>query len=276
MKKLFVYPYKLGSQSAKQLATFLGAKRVKVAGRYIPRKNHIVVSMGASQTPSWATRAGTMGTDILNKWNTIGLAQNKLTALQILERNGVPVPKFTSSREEAKAFFTQARSVVFCRTLLRAHGGRGIVVARSPEELVYAPLYTKFFPKEAEYRVHVFKGEVIDVAQKRRVNEARRSLNPNRSLLIRNLENGWIYARDGVVISDAIKEICIKSCNLLQLDFGAVDIAVNADGACVVFEVNTAPGLERTTLRSYANAILKYQQKEQEKENAFRNYRRYT
>jgi len=264
-----IYPYKLGSKSAKNLAEMLGTRRVKPNGRYVPEKRHVIVSLGAQTIPNWANIARERGVEVINIWNNLELAQNKLTALRILKENGVAVPAFTSSREEARSFFTQRRSVVFCRTLLRAHGGRGIVIARSPEELVHAPLYTKYFPKEKEFRVHVFKGKVIDIAQKRLVNQERRAnIEEARNRFVRNLENGWIYAREGVTLNDNVKQACIKACSLLKLDFGAVDCAVDAEGNYVIFEVNTAPGLEGTTLRKYADAIRQYiWEKEQQQRN---------
>ena len=270
--KPIIYPYKLGSKSAKKLAELLGTKRVRPDGNYRPRKHHFIVSLGAQQYPRWGARADELRVPVVNKWGTLDNAQNKLAAFYKLQEAGIPVPKFTNSREEAKAFFTQRRSVVFCRTLLRAHGGRGIVIARSPEELVPAPLYTKYFPKRFEYRIHVFKGEVIDAAQKRLVRAERRE--EERNQLVRNLENGWIYAREGLNIPQALKDACIKSCQVLNLDFGAVDCAVAEDGSFAIFEVNTAPGLEGTTLQSYASAIRRHMAKEEQKQNAYRPVRR--
>ncbi len=264
-----IYPYKLGSHSARNLATLLNTRRVRANGRYVPKAAHLVVSLGAHTPPNWGHYAALRGVEVINHWDRIGNAQNKLTALRILRENGVAVPAFTASKEQAKEFFTQRRSVVFCRTLLNSHGGRGIVIARSPEELVNAPLYTKYFPKRVEYRVHVFKGKIIDIAQKRLVNQERRAaIEATRNQLIRNLENGWIYARAGLEISEDVKQACIKACNLLQLDFGAVDCAVDDEGKYVIFEVNTAPGLEGTTLTSYANAIKAYIAEKQQKLNA--------
>jgi glutathione synthase/RimK-type ligase-like ATP-grasp enzyme len=45
----------------------------------------------------------------------------------------------------------------------------------------------------------------------------------------------------------------------MGLDFGAVDIGHRLiDNQFFVFEVNTAPGLEGTTLDKYAKAIYNY------------------
>lgn len=271
--KPVIFPYKVGSKSAKALAQMLQTKRVLPNGRYRPKKSHIIFSLGGTTTPNWEAIARMRGVEILNRWDRISNAIDKLSALQILQRNGVAVPVFTNSKEEARTYFTQRRSVVFCRTLLRAHGGRGIVIARSPEELVDAPLYTKYFPKIMEFRVHVFKGNIIDYAQKRRVNRERLEAIGERSSLVRNVENGWIYARENVTLPSNITEACIKACNVLNLDFGAVDVAIDANGNYVIFEVNTAPGLQGTTLTNYARAFQQYCiQKQQQKSNAYQRH----
>ena len=42
----------------------------------------------------------------------------------------------------------------------------------------------------------------------------------------------------------------------LQLDFGAVDVVVSGySGGAFVLEVNSAPGLEGTTVQKYVEAI---------------------
>ena len=79
---------------------------------------------------------------------------------------------------------------------------------------------------------------------------------------IRNHTNGWIYARSDVAIPDMLCPIAIQAVNLLGLDFGAVDIGHRIiDNKFFVFEVNTAPGLEGTTLDKYAKAIYNYYSK---------------
>lgn len=253
------------SRSAKSLANLLGAKRIKKDSKYRFRKGDIIVSLGNNNPPDWGDRIS--GTDILNKWDNLAVAQNKLTCLQVLEKNGIAVPNFTSDKERAKSFFTGKNSKVVCRTLLNASEGRGIVIAESPDELVDASLYTKYFPKKHEYRVHVFNNEVIDVTQKRLLNSEDRPA--ERNPYIRNLKNGWIYARTNVTLPEAVKEACIKACNVLKLNFGAVDCAVNKEGAFVIFEINTAPGLEGTTLVKYKEALIKYIK--QKEENVFQN-----
>ena len=91
---------------------------------------------------------------------------------------------------------------------------------------------------------------MIDIQQKKKVNGG------DANFEVRNHSNGWIYAREGVVIPDEAITHSIDSINALGLDFGAVDVIVGRDtGAINILEINTAPGLEGTTLTKYVEAI---------------------
>jgi hypothetical protein len=115
-------------------------------------------------------------------------------------------------------------------------------------------LYLHHYIHKDEYRVHIFKGEVLDVQKKKRKLGFTGS-----SSGIRNHSSGWIYARTDVAIPDMLCPIAIQAVELLGLDFGAVDIGhkIN-DNKFFVFEVNTAPGLEGSTLDKYTKAIYNY------------------
>ncbi|GAG47489.1 unnamed protein product, partial [marine sediment metagenome] len=73
---------------------------------------------------------------------------------------------------------------------------------------------------------------------------------------IRNTDNGWVYCRGGVDAPEAVITAAVRAVDCLGLDFGAVDIGYNEHyDRCAVFEVNTAPGLEGTTLDKYFEAF---------------------
>lgn len=115
------------------------------------------------------------------------------------------------------------------------------------------PLYTKYIKKSREFRVHIFRGRVIDVQEKRKRQEVP---NDEVNYLIRNSHNGWVFCRDGVDCPDSILDLSIRAVSTLGLDFGAADIGWNDHyGRGYIFEVNTAPGLEGTTLDKYYEAI---------------------
>ena len=172
----------------------------------------------------------------------------------------VACPEWTTSRAVAEEWISKG-SIVVCRTLLQGHSGRGIVLAQSGGTLmVPAPLYVRYKKKRSEYRIHVFRGAVIDVAEKRRMRRERRP--ESYDGYIRNHANGWIFARDGVTLPADAGPLAVRACMALGLDFGACDIIYNEhDNKSYCLEVNTAPGLEGTTLERYTQAILNWMEK---------------
>jgi glutathione synthase/RimK-type ligase-like ATP-grasp enzyme len=183
----------------------------------------------------------------------------------------VKVPKFTTDIMTARDWtYLPSHPVVFCRTKLRSSQGRGIVIAKREAELVRAPLYTKQVLKDKEYRVHVFQGKVINIAQKM----LRRGAvhNPEHNEFVRSWNNGWIFAYEGIVCPDNAKTEAVKAVAALGLDFGAVDIALTKRGNAVIFEVNTAPALEHSkTIAAYVEAFKNYKKKEEEEQHEENN-----
>lgn len=255
--KLVFYPYKMGSESAKALSASLNeagitTKRVRPDGNYRPFNSHVVVNWGSSQPPtSWDCP-----NTILNNPASVAIASNKLSTFEVLEEKAILTPVWTTSKQNAESWVSDG-FVVLCRTKLNAHSGDGIVIARTIEELVDAPLYTKYTKKRNEYRVHVFMGEVIIVQEKKRdVEVVDRT---EEQALIRSHQNGWVFCREGVEASDRLKSLAIEAVNALELDFGAVDIIYNQHlDTYYVLEVNTAVGLSGQTLTDYTNAFATY------------------
>jgi len=207
------------------------------------------VNWGNGAHPRWLGRY----TPILNKPDAVAVAGNKLEAFRAMQRAGVQVPDFTTNRGEANDWLQEGHGVV-ARSVLRGHSGQGITIHTGNSELPQVPLYVRYMKKKSEYRVHVFRGEVIDIQEKRKRQET-----PNEQVdyQVRNHHNGWVFCRDGINLpSAAIREQAIAAVAALGLDFGAVDVIWNAHHKTVhVLEVNTAPGLEGTTLTTYANKI---------------------
>jgi hypothetical protein len=164
---------------------------------------------------------------------------------------------YASIREEIDRVFPEDApqdGLIYCRTLTRASCGRGIVVAENRDDVVPAGLYTKGIKCKREYRIHMFDGEVIDLVAKCKRHEDEES-NP----YIRNHNHGWIFARDAVRIPDSITEklhdIGKKTMQSLSMDFGAIDVVRDTEDNVFVLEVNSAPGMEGTTIERYVNAI---------------------
>ena len=243
---LKLFPYKSSSVSAKRLAKALGILRVQPS--YNARRNDVIVNWGSSTPPHFRW----MEQD-LNKPHAIALTSNKLnTFLEFRTKSFTDVPDWTTNPSEAQHWLDLGLKT-YCRRQLSSHSGNGIVICNDGDRLVSAPLYTLHTKHKHEYRVHVFKDNVIDVQMKRKRNGALGGSG------IRNHSNGWVYARAEILPPEELLSSACKAVNLLGLDFGAVDIGHRLiDNKFFVFEVNTAPGLEGTTLDKYAKAIYNY------------------
>lgn len=255
--KYYIYPWKIGSRSAKALSEALGGKLLKLEGSaFQPRENKKVVNWGSSECP-W---------EGLNTGVGIKAVSNKLVWFRHLKnlqdtfpQMSLPrVPNWTSSRTEALGWGVP----VMARTVLNGHSGQGIVYKEATEvaDLPEAPLYVQYIPKEAEYRVHVFNNEVIDVQRKIRDPEREPS-----DWKIRSHQNGFIYTRndsEGRAYKDVVEtDVITQSKRALAcsgLVFGGVDVVVNKKGHAYVLEVNSAPGLEGASVEVYRDAIKKY------------------
>lgn len=244
--KIFVYPYKSGSKSAKRLAEALGAKRIKLLGsKFKESPSRVVLNWGSSSCPY----------ESLNDSSAVSIASDKLLSLKQLSLSGVSVPDWTTDRQIASDWLTEGHTVV-CRGKLNGSSGEGItLVTGESEELPSVPLYTKYTKKKDEYRVHVFDGKVIDVQRKMRKKDV-----PDNEVdwKVRNLAGGFIFGREGVDPDDSVLEEAVRAVSSLGLLFGGVDIGHHSEIGTRVYEVNTAPGLEGSTVDSYVKAIKEY------------------
>lgn len=243
---LKLFPYKINSLSAKRLARTLGILRVSPS--YNARRKDVIVNWGNSSPPHFRW----MEQD-LNKPSAIQLTCNKLETFRTLTiANFEHIPTWFTGTLNAVNHIENGKTI-YCRNNLTGHSGRGIVIADTVDKLIDAPLYTLATKHKHEYRVHVFKGKVIDVQMKRKRNGALGGTG------IRNHASGWVYARAEIAPPEELLLSSISAVSLLGLDFGAVDIGHRIiDNKFFVFEVNTAPGLEGTTLERYAQAIINH------------------
>lgn len=259
MSHLRIMPFAMGSQSAKDLAQLLNVLRIYPDGEYVPKLGAKIINWGYSGTPVWMERARNRSVTILNNPSNVNIAANKLTAFRRLAEAGVRTPEFTTSIHTASDWVNGGFTVLE-RHSLRGNSGEGIRIVNLDDDSVEstitsAPLYTKFIPKVAEFRVHVFRGQVIDYIEKKKTSSERRPENFNR--YVSSVHQGWVFARTNIREIDSVKQIAIDTTRALGLDFAAVDIVYYND-LPYVLEANTAPGLTGTTLYKYANAIRRY------------------
>lgn len=261
MRKI-LYPYKMGSESGRQISRRLDAIRVYPDRNYRYRDGDLVINWGNSNIPDWDTN------DIhwLNNPAQVKNASNKLTTFQILKRNGVNIPDFRDNKEMHDAVRGDELywDKVIVRHKLKGHSGDGIEIVNINGDINYrlpdASLYTELINSTDEYRVHIFKGQIIDYTKKMRSSE-NISEPTTEQQQIRSHQNGWIFVRDGLRLLPRVGKIALQSIEALQLDFGAVDIILDEDGTPYVLEINCACGMENTTENNYTTAILNYELK---------------
>lgn len=244
----------MGSASGKALAQALGAKRVYADRRYRYRPGHLVINWGNSTMPNWISQEVKM----LNMPVNVGIASNKLKTLTTLKEHGVPCLEFTTDWNIASDWDEDGwEGNVYARFTLTGHSGQGIQIYTQDEALPHdAKLFTKGIDNHGEYRVHVFRGEVIDYRKRSR---AREEDEPTRDqMLIRTHGNGWIFRQNDLRRLERIEDLAINALSALGLDFGAVDIIKDENGDVFVCEINTAPSMETRTLEAYTNKILEY------------------
>lgn len=255
-----VIPYHTGSRGAREIATALGGRVLRLNGsNFRARRQDTLINWGNTQgIPCHMERVlGIPTCKIYNSPEDIRDASNKLLFFQrVSDRQPEIIPPFWIRAEDIpdNAF------PIVCRTVLAGHSGEGIVIASDRASLVRAPLYVKYVKKQDEYRIHVGKEirpdgvvtHIIDVQQKRRRNDHE---NPN--FQIRNLANGFIYAREGVEPPECVLDVARLALTCIDLDFGAVDVIYNArENRAYVLEVNTAPGITGTTVERYRDFFL--------------------
>lgn len=257
-----ILPYKMGSASARELSQRLGVRRMRPDNSAIRFRNRsLVINWGCPRYPQHYNAQPHVR--FINDPNMVANAANKLLFFNRLHQHNdvdppraVPVsyPEYTTDRQVAETWL--ADGFVVARRYLRGSAARGLVLVRTPEEMVNAPLYTRYIKKAEEYRIHVMNGNVFHMQQKRRRLET-----PDEQVdwQVRNHHNGWVFTIQDVNPPVYVVQQAQLVMQVVGLDFGAVDIVWNQrEGKAYVLEINTAPGLEGTTLDRYVEHIQAY------------------
>jgi glutathione synthase/RimK-type ligase-like ATP-grasp enzyme len=249
-----LYPYHTASVSAKLVAEAMGIKRIKRKNsKFEGHPSKTVINWGCRKLPAEPRHC-----NVINHSVFVEPCSNKLTFFRNMNKEGCGdvIPPYTNDPAQAVAWVNKGDTVV-CRTKLRSHSGRGIVMAEKVGDVVPAKLYTKYIPKKNEYRVYICgeprQGEVIDVARK-----ARRKDCPNPNWQVRSWHNGFVFARKDCNPPQAVLDAAVRCHNASMLHFSAVDVVYNdREKKAYVLEINTAPGVEGQTIQVYADALAK-------------------
>lgn len=254
-----LYPYKTGSNSAKLLSDKLGIKRIKREGsNFKGNSDKLIINWGASSVSDEVEKC-----NILNDPKVVSMVSNKRKFFEHVDGH-LNIPEFTTDKEEAKGWLDAGATIV-AREILSGHSGRGIKLIT--DEMTWdsynhnrVRLYVKYIPKKDEYRVHVVGDSIIDVRRKALRKDVHKE---HANWKVRNFNNGFIFAKNDIDPPNEVLEESLKAVLVCGLDFGAVDVVWNNfRQKAYVLEINTAPGLEGSTVDNYAAAFEQFYEDE--------------
>ena len=217
------------------------------------------IAWGCSTTPPWGSKM-----EWVNSPDFVRVVSNKLlwsTAVEDLGMKNCNI-KTTTDIELAKSWADTPRSKVLCRTIINGSGGEGIVIARTADEIVEAPLYSLYFRKTSELRIFACTSDgIFYCCSKRRPSSGPEMTRDQR--LVRTLDSGYVYQREYIeelpvsvlTVCNTALALCTEiGGNMLFLDV-AYDLSTNT---ARIIEVNSAPGLNEDSALALSTALSRY------------------
>jgi len=236
--------------------------------------------------------------DVLNHPNKIRDNRNKLKTLGLLKASKINVGDYIEAAGVMKALGNSKSDVVLPlvgRTNYH-QGGKGFWMCMTQGQVKTAidqgaQYFQNYMAIVTEYRLHVFRGQVINHQKKTpRDNMAqafqeqhldriahnaekkgvkldkatmehvlgdlgKRQENPDQ--IIKSNTRGWKFSQVKNV-GKPLEDVAIAAVKAIGLDFGAVDCCELEDGSVAVIEVNTGPGLQGTSFDAYISAFREY------------------
>jgi len=177
---------------------------------------------------------------------------DKISQYKYFTQNEIPCLEWTTDTAQVTTWLTDGHTV-FGRKLLKSSCGKGIEVIE-PTSLVMSicPVYTKYAKKKREFRVHVFKGQVVAVVEKKR----KAGWEGQRDTKIRNLANGYVFVQNVQNEPEGVRELALRASKVSDSDFAGVDIGYNEQkDQLFVIEVNSAPGITGSNINAYVETI---------------------
>lgn len=187
----------------------------------------------------WGCTASVGTRSVINTSAAIHAVNNKLEFRRTLNDHELCPDTWFSCDEVPEYAFSGDNKVVL-RPARHAQG-RNLHVCSTPSELAQAArLYESVYispliNKVQEYRVFVVQGRAVAVAQKTPADPSAVAWNVARGGRFDNVNwDNWPLR--------AVKQ-CIQAFNLTDLDFGGVDVMLDAEGTPYILEINSAPSL---------------------------------
>jgi len=181
------------------------------------------------------------GIDTLNSLEVIRTCSNKLNFSSMMREENIYSPVFNRG--------IPSQYPVIVRTTLNSFGGRGMTLVERESDFHYTNVYwTPYIETDFELRVHVLGGKIIRIFKKEDGNG-----------YIRTANNGWHFSLKENNVYPKVNPVVQKICSIPMFSncFMALDFGWDSNAReYVVFEANSAPGLNEHTANLYAEYIL--------------------
>lgn len=235
------------SQTVKELSANSGIPYTYK--RRCPTSTDILIRWGSTYSRIRANKT-------YNTIEAINNASNKPLARRLMREAGIDIPDDINDLASYNRFPCVGRPTQHA-------GGREFYYCQSQSDIDYAKskgctYFSKFYPKTAEYRVHVGSGQVLFISKKVDGDTSSYNWNHDKGFYFKVIKPA--FYRPSVV------NLAINAIEALGLDFGAVDIMADPTDddlpISVVCEVNTTPALEGYSLSKYAeyfNTLRNYE-----------------
>lgn len=262
----YLYPHAAKSKGAHALSLALNG--TKLVGKNTTKyretpeindgKPYVLINWGCGSLGNGLIRQNTV---VLNSVKAVNLCRNKLNFFNCQTKALHParVPVYTEDLATAMEWVEEGIAVMG----RQATGSCGQDIVFFEDDVAKfnsSEFWVQYKKKKEEYRIHFFQGNMIAVQKKamRETDTNGEKIDPSTvDFRIRNHRNGFIFKRQDVSVPGDVVDQARLAIQNTGLDFGAVDVIWNQyEGKAYVLEINTAPGLEGTTISDYSSAIL--------------------
>lgn len=273
--------------TGKKLAEALGID----GGRDKPKGKKVVIGWGAKTKKDVDLPAGT---SVLNHVNNIRRNRNKLTTLKTLKNAKIAVADFVEADKIMEVLNTANHMQLPVVGRTKYHqGGKGFWLCLTKTHVKNAidegaQYFQGYIDIVDEFRLHIFKGEVLhaqkkvkrnnmeeayveqhaakikDYAEKGKVKIDEKTLkyalgrvateHKSADMIVRSNRRGWKFSSVKEP-KKVLVDVATKALAAVGLEFGGVDCCLDSDGKPWIIEINSGPGLEGSTFKAYVKSF---------------------
>ncbi len=228
---IHIYYANEGAESAENLQKRIRELGVRCerhhGGDFEKTTGDLCVNWGTSGASRFGTKC---------RWLNKGVYVDKLRHFQQMQRAGVMIPEFRMERPVDGTWYARMCNHMDGSDLER--------------NLQHGDYYVQHVDIDEEYRVHVFRGDVLRASRKVHM--------PGTPRTKFRCGDSWGFSNRNYKedLSREFLQQTSAAVEAIGYDFGGVDIATTAGGGVVVFEVNSAPWLGGEMQAAYARKIV--------------------